>query len=59
MPVIPDQLLRKIEDIPDLCAATAAGTATFIACADPDDTLGGGAGPDGPGRHSLRLPGAQ
>ena len=41
-----DQLLRKIEELPDLRAATAAGTATFadyatalIACADPDDTL--------------------
>jgi hypothetical protein len=43
---IPDQLLRKIEEPPDLRAATTAGTATFadyatalIACADSNDTL--------------------
>ena len=41
-----DQLLRKIEELPDLQAAAANGTATFedyaaalIACADPDDAL--------------------
>jgi hypothetical protein len=41
-----DQLLRKIEELPDLQAAAAAGTATLagyamalIACADSEDTL--------------------
>ena len=41
-----DQLLRKLEELPDLRTAAATGTATFadyatalIACADPDDTL--------------------
>ena len=41
-----DQLLRKIEELPDLQAAAATGTATFedyaaalISCADPDEAL--------------------
>ncbi len=41
-----DQLLQKLEELPDLRTAAATGTATFadyatalITCADPDDTL--------------------